>query len=84
MRQIEGAQNKPGIYRGIMRWEYVWSIAYTMYYTAQGLHTAHSIGGSTHITHTIHTLYTRYTQHTQRHTYTCIAKVGTHKYTHLC
>ena len=62
MQQIEGAQNKPGIYRGIMRWEYMWSIAYTMCYTAQRLHTAHSTGGSTHITHTIHTLYIAHTE----------------------
>lgn len=33
-----------------------------MHYTAQGLHTAHSTGGSTHITHTIHTVYTAHTE----------------------
>lgn len=62
MRQIEGAQNKPGNIQGYKRWEYVWSIAYTMYYTAQkATHSAY-IDGSTHITHTIHTLYTAHTE----------------------
>lgn len=40
----------------------MWSIAYTMYYTAQeATHSAY-IDGSTHITHTIHTLYTAHTE----------------------
>ena len=81
MWQIEGAQNKPGNIQG---------------YNAVGLcvkhciyNALHSTGGYTQrtaqvVAHTLHTLYTRCTQRTQRHTYTCIAKVGTHKYTHLC